>query len=51
MVVMFQVEVFWVVMPCNVVVGYQWFRGLLLHITWHDNPEGLNVRGLCLCCA
>jgi hypothetical protein len=27
MTVMFQVEVFWVVMPCNVVVGYQCFRG------------------------
>jgi len=25
--VMFQVEVFWVVTPCNVVVGYQRFRG------------------------
>jgi len=24
--VMFQVEVFWVVTPCNVVVGYQRFR-------------------------
>jgi len=22
----FQVEVFWVVMPCNIVVGYQSFR-------------------------
>jgi len=26
-VVMFQVEVFWVVTPCSVVVGYQRFRG------------------------
>jgi len=25
--VMFQVEVFWVVTPCNVVVGYQRFGG------------------------
>jgi len=25
--VMFQVEVFWVVTPCSVVVGYQSFRG------------------------
>jgi hypothetical protein len=23
----FQVEVFWVVMPCNVVIGYQILRG------------------------
>jgi hypothetical protein len=27
MVMMFQVEIFWVVTPCNVVVGYQCFRG------------------------
>jgi hypothetical protein len=26
-VVMFQVEVFWVVTPCNVAVGYRRFRG------------------------
>jgi hypothetical protein len=26
-VVMFQVEVFWVVIPCSVMVGYQRFRG------------------------
>jgi len=25
--IMFQVKVFWVVTPCNVVVGYQHFRG------------------------
>jgi hypothetical protein len=25
--VMFQVEVFWVMMPCSVVVGYQRFEG------------------------
>jgi hypothetical protein len=25
--VMFQVEIFWFVTPCDVVVGYQLFRG------------------------
>jgi hypothetical protein len=32
---MFKVEVFWVVKPCSVVVGYQRFRGpyyYLLHL-------------------
>jgi len=33
MVVVIQIEVFWVVMPCSVVVGYQNFRGLCcLHL-------------------
>jgi len=33
MAVMFQVEVFWVVTPCNDVVGYQCFRDLCcLHL-------------------
>jgi len=27
MVVKVQIEVFWALMPCNVVVGYQCFRG------------------------
>jgi hypothetical protein len=32
-VVMFKVEVFWVVMPCSVMVGYQHFRGpCCLHV-------------------
>jgi len=28
--VIFQVDVFWIVTPCNVVVGYQRFRSLCL---------------------
>jgi hypothetical protein len=31
MVVFFQVEVFWVVIPCSVVVGCQSFRGTCYH--------------------
>jgi len=28
-----QIKVFWVVMPCTVVIGYQWFGGLsCLHL-------------------
>jgi hypothetical protein len=54
--VMFQVEVFWIVTPCNVMVGYQRSRGpchLQLHpetlVYNHDttrrhNPENLDLK-------
>jgi len=35
-VVMFQVEVFWVVTPYSGVAGYHTY-----HTTWRHNPEGL----------
>jgi len=39
-VVLFQVEVFWVVTPCSVVVGYQCFRGPChLHQQGKDNMD------------
>jgi len=54
MTVMFPFEVFWVVTPCSVVVGYQRFRGpCCLHIkgvlsyhntTRHHNPEDLDLK-------
>jgi hypothetical protein len=35
----FQVKVFWVVMPCTVVVGFQHFKGpCSLHV--HPDDEG-----------
>jgi hypothetical protein len=41
--VMFQVEVFWVVTPCSVVVGYQRFRGpCCLHL-WVVTPSSVMV--------
>jgi hypothetical protein len=39
--VMFQVEVFWVVMPRGVVVGYQRFRG---SFCFHLHPEDLILK-------
>jgi len=39
--VMLQVKVFWVVMPCNVVVGY---LVSYQNATQHHNPEGLNLK-------
>jgi hypothetical protein len=45
--VMFQVEVFWFVTPCSVVVGYQRFRGpCCLHLQGH-NPEDLDFFPFC----
>jgi len=43
--VVFQVEAFWVVTPCSVVVGYQRFRGpcclqLTVSQSWHWGPSG-----------
>jgi len=43
-----QVKVFWVVMLCSVVVGYQCFRGLCcLHLqgitAQHHNPDDLDL--------
>jgi len=42
-------EVFWVVIPYNVVVGYQHFGGtcclyLQGNITWCHNPQDLNLH-------
>jgi hypothetical protein len=50
MVMMFQVEVFWVVIPCSAMVGYHCFRGpccFHLHSTaWFHNPEDLNLKDI-----
>jgi hypothetical protein len=45
--VMSQVEVFWVVTPCSVVVGYQRFRGPKLINSKRVNP--VTSRGLMGC--
>jgi hypothetical protein len=42
-----QVEVFWVVAPCSVVVIYQRFGGnccVHLHPTWRHNPDDLDLN-------
>jgi hypothetical protein len=54
-----QVEVFWAVMPCSVVVGYQRFTGPILkeeaawtfemlafyhNTTWRHNPEDIDCK-------
>jgi hypothetical protein len=41
--VMFQVEVFWVVTPCSVVVGFRRFRGPCHNTTRRHNPEDLDL--------
>jgi len=49
--VIFQVEVFWVVTPCSVVIGYQRFRGpCILHLRSHtQNSVIINLIILCGC--
>jgi hypothetical protein len=43
-VVMFQIEVFWDVMPCTVVVVYHRFRDHCYHIhNTRNNPEDLDL--------
>jgi hypothetical protein len=48
--VIFEVEVFWVVIPCSVVVGYRRFGDPCYHIgTYHNitrrhNPEDLELK-------
>jgi len=40
---MIQVEVFWVVMPCSIAVGYQHFRGpCCLHLQGEATGDGRN---------
>jgi hypothetical protein len=51
MAMMFQVELFWVVTPCSVVIGYQRFRGpCFLHlqgeVSYHNTTERHNPEGL-----
>jgi len=46
-VVMLQVKVFWVVMPCNVLVGYQRFRGpCCLHLKGALKMEAAWTSGM-----
>jgi len=47
MAVMFQVEVFWVVMPCSAVVGYQHFWGpCFFHLQGEDGDSTYLQNGI-----
>jgi len=43
---MFQVKVFWVVMPCSVMLGYRCFRGPSMLLPSSGQPEDGGSMGL-----